>query len=315
LVDTAVKNPVLAANGQDLTYYDAPTGFFYTITSDGQKKLFSDLPFKNVSNAVWSPNRQKAILEYPDGSKLIYDFAQKKSITLPSHWKDFTFSNDNNQIAFKDMRLDPENRFLSVADTNGGSYRQIERLGKEDQDVYISWSPNNQYVALYREPLDAARSKVYPVGFNGENFTALIVEGRDLRFKYSPSGNKMVYSVFNSASNYNPGLWVVNTDPEILGTGRNYLDIQTWADKCTFSAEDVVYCAVPRNLDMGSGFRPDFADTKPDDIYKIDLAAGTKELLAQPLFPSTIDQLIISQDGKTLYWQEKATGQIKEMNL
>jgi hypothetical protein len=315
LVDTAVKNPVLATNGQDLIYYDTPTGFFYTVTPDGQKKLFSDLPFKNVSNSVWSPNKQKVVLEYPDGSKIIYDFVQKKSVTLPSHWKDFTFSNDSNQIAFKDMRLDPENRFISVADTTAGNYQQIERLGKKDQDVYITWSPNNKYVALYRESYDADRSEVFPIGFQGENFRSLMVEGRDLRFIWTPSGNRMIYSVFNSRSNYNPNLWVTNTSPDLLGTGRNSLDISTWADKCTFASENVLYCAVPRSLAMGSGFRPDFADTTPDDIYKIDLATGTKELIAQPLFPTTVDKLMVSEDSKILYWQEKNTGKIKKMNL
>ncbi len=310
-----VKNPVLATNGQNLDYYDAQTGLFYTITPDGQKTLLSDAVFKNVDNVTWAPNNQKAILEYPDGSNIVYDFVQKKSVTLPSHWKDFTFSNDSSQIAFKDMRIDPADRYLSVTDTNGNGYRQIERLGEEDANVHISWAPNDKYVALFNQSVSASTSEVYPIGFNGENYRKFTVEGRDFRFDWSPSGDKIIYSVFNSASDYKPSLWVVNTSPDFLATGRSKLEIDTWADKCTFASEDTVYCAVPQTLDTGSGFRPDFADTTPDDIYKINITTGAKELVAQPLFPSTIDKLIVSQDNKTLYWLEKSTGQIKKMNL
>ncbi len=315
LFSEATLNPTLAANGKDLLYYDKQTGFFYSITPDGEKKLYSDIAFKNVSNVTWSNNTQKAVLEYNDGSKAIYDFSQKKSVTLPSQWKDFTFSNDSNQIAFKNMRVDPENRYIAIADTNAGNYQQIEPIGTKDADVYITWSPNNKYVALYRESIDGDRAEVYPIGFNGENFKNFRVEGRDLRFAWSPSGNKLVYSVFNSRSDYNPSLWVTNSDPDLLGTGRTSLEIKTWADKCVFASEATIYCAVPKQLDSGTGFRPDLADNTPDEIYAINVQTGAKALLAQPLFPTTINKLIVSEDKKTLYWWEKNTDQIKEIKL
>jgi len=315
IVRTPSQSPVLATNGNDLIYYDGQMGFFYTVTPTGEKKLFTDQPFKNVSNAVWSPNRQKVILEYPDGSNLIYDLNQKKSVTLPAHWKDFVFSNDGKQIAFKDMKLDLENRYLAVADTNGGSYKPIEQIGDKDADVFVTWSPTNDYIAMYRESLDGDRSDVYPIGFNGENYQKLTVEGRDLRYVWAPSGNKLLYSAFNSVSNYNPTLWVVNSSPDLLGTGKNSLGIQTWADKCTFASENEIYCAVPESLPSGTGFLPDLASTTPDNFYKINVATGAKEVLAQPIFPTTVSKLIISEDGKTLYWLDKNTNLINKMDL
>jgi hypothetical protein len=304
-----------ASNGQDMNYLDKNTGIFYTLKPNGEKLKLSDMNFTNVSNVVWSPNSQKAVIEYADGSKIIYDFTQKKYITLPSQWKDFSFSLDGKQIAFKDMKLDPEDRYISVADTNGGNYIQIERIGSKDADVYVDWSPNNSYVALYRESIDSDRSEVYPIGLNGENFTSFRIEGRDPRFEYSPSGNSLLYSAYNINSDYKPTLWIVSTNPSTLGTGRDKIQLDTWADKCSFASDTIVYCAVPKNLDTGAGFRPDLADSTSDQFYKIDLTTNTKQIIAQPLYPTTVNNLIVSPDGKSLIWTEKISGEIKKMSL
>ncbi len=307
--------PSLSSNGTDLVYYNANNGFFYNITPDGTKTLISDIAFKNVEKVTWAPNSKQAVMEYPDGSNVIYDINKKTTITLPTHWKDFTFSPDSSKIAFKAMKLDPEDRYIAISDTNGGNYRQIEALGDEDENVAITWSPNNQYVAMFIKGLDADRSEIYPIGFNGENFKAVRIEGRDPRYVFSPTGNKLLYSSYNSASSYNPTLWVVNSTPDLLGTGRTKLDLDTWADKCTFGGDNIIYCAVPKTLDLGSGFIPSMADSQPDNIYKINLMTGSKELIAQPLFDTSIGKMVISQDKTILYAWDKNSGQIKEIRL
>ncbi|MDD5341684.1 MAG: hypothetical protein PHC97_04625 [Patescibacteria group bacterium] len=315
LESDSTLSPTFAVNGKDVNYLDVNTGLFHTLKPDGTKVKLSDSNFANVSTVVWSPDSSRAIITYSDGSKILYNFNKKTFVTLPSQWQDFSFSKDGNNIAFKDLKIDPEDSWLAMANTDGSGYQQIERLGDKANDVYVQWSPNNSYVALYRAPLDADRSEVYPIGKNGENYNSFRIEGRDPRFVYSPNGNTLLYSAYNISSAYKPTLWIVNSDPANLGTGRNALAVDTWADKCTFTSETLVYCAVPNSLDIGAGFRPDLADSTPDQFYKIDLTTGSKQLIAQPLFPTTVDKLMVSPDGKSLIWTEKNTGKIKEMNL
>lgn len=315
LEDAAINSPSLSNNGTDLIYYNNETGFFYRTTPDGQKQLFSDIPFKNVENATWSPNNQQVVLEYPDGSNVIYDFKNKRSTTLPAHWEDFVFSPQGNQLAFKDLRVDPNNRYIAVVNADGTGYRRIEALGENEDYVYMTWSPNDEYVALYREPFDGYRNTIYPIGFNNENFRSFTVEGSDLRFTWKPNGDKLLYSVYSAQSDYKPTLWLVNTTPDLLATGRKNLGIKTWADKCTFASETTAYCAVPRSLETGIGFRPELANGVPDDIYKIDITTGSQELVAEPLFSTSIKELIISQDGKYLYWVDNNTGKLRKINL
>jgi hypothetical protein len=88
----------LSANGSDLLYYNKSDGKFYRLTKDGQASLLSDTIFHDVQKITWSPNKNKAILEYPDQAKIIYDFQNNKQVSLPSHWKDFNFSPDGSKI-------------------------------------------------------------------------------------------------------------------------------------------------------------------------------------------------------------------------
>lgn len=316
LESNLISSPNLADNGKDLIYLDKTDNLLYRlIPESGQKQIITDQTFNNVSNIVWSKSMDKAVFEYPDGGNIVYDFKTNKSVTLPSHWKDFDFSPTGEQLVFKNMMLDPEERYISIVDANGSNFTEIEALGEKDSDVYISWSPNNKYIALYREGLDASRSEIYPIGLNNENFVSLRVEGRDPRYVWSPNGNQLLYSVFNSNSDFKPLLWIVSSDPATLGTGRHSLGVYTWANKCTFATESIVYCAVPRTLEVGSGYLPSLADNTPDDFYRINLISGTKTLIAEPIFATTVEKLFVAEDQSSLYWQEKNSGQIKEIKL
>jgi len=93
----------LSSNGSDLQYHDAIDGKFYRITKDGEIFALTDKIFHNVSDITWSPDKNKAILEYPDGANIIYDFTNDKQVTLPKHWKDFDFSPDGDQLVIKSM--------------------------------------------------------------------------------------------------------------------------------------------------------------------------------------------------------------------
>ncbi|NTU99470.1 hypothetical protein HGA64_05725, partial [Candidatus Falkowbacteria bacterium] len=94
LVQDSTLAPTLSSNGNGLQYYNQNDGKFYRVTPDGQAVALSDKVFHSVESVTWSPNKNKAVLEYPDGANIIYDFDKQKQITLPSHWKDFSFSPD-----------------------------------------------------------------------------------------------------------------------------------------------------------------------------------------------------------------------------
>jgi len=315
LTTAKAYQPTLAADGNNAVYYDKTTGRFYKITPDGKTSPLSDKVFFEVENITWSPNKEKAVLEYPDGANIVYDFTTDKQVTLPSHWRDFSFSPNNQQLVLKSLGADAENRWLAVANADGSQAQKIEHLGDKDATVYPDWSPNNQIIAMYSEDKDFDRQNLFFVGLNNENFELTVIEGRGFQEQWSTKGDRLLYSVYSSASDYKPTLWIVEAQGEQIGQNRRDLRLQTWADKCTFSDNDTIYCAVPKNLQTGAGiFSTDLNDS-PTDIYKIDLKTGFKTKIAAPEGNHNIDQIIITQNGNDLYFTSKTDGRLYNIRL
>ncbi len=261
-----------------LRYYNQSDGKFYQVMPDGTTKAMSDSVFYNVSNVTWAKTADKAVLEYPDQSKIIYNFETQKQVTLPKHWEEFSFSPDSTEIAAKSIGLSPENRWLLTVSDDGTGTQLIEPMGENQDKVLIDWSPSRQTVAFSftGKPLGLYRKEVLLVGLNHENFKSLVVEGLGFTPKWSPTGNQLMYSVYSQRSDLKPEIWVTNSYGNEIGSNRRNLELNTWPDKCTFAGDSTLYCAVPRNLPQGAALKPEIAAGTTDDLYKIDLKTGLK---------------------------------------
>lgn len=315
LTQTLANDVTLAPNGQDLFYYNPQDGKFYRLGPDGKLTQLSNEVFHDVSNVYWSPNKNQAILEYPDNYKIVYDFEKQKQIaTLPRHWQDFSFSPDGSRFAGKSLGLDSNNRWLMVANNDGSGAQTVELLGDNADKVQVDWSPNNQMVATYTESKDFDKQTLFFVGQHGENFKSLTIDGRGLQSQWSPQGNRLLYSVYSSDSDYKPTLWLADLQGDNL-LGKKNLTINTWAEKCGFYDNETVYCAVPQKLESGSGLSPETARTTPDDIYKINLTSGLVDKLNVSTYGHSAEKITLSKDGQYLYFTDINDGRLYQINL
>ncbi|PIR76741.1 MAG: hypothetical protein COU32_00455 [Candidatus Magasanikbacteria bacterium CG10_big_fil_rev_8_21_14_0_10_42_10] len=305
VIDTPVSNATPDANGA-AKFYNNIDGKFYRINADGSVTALSDTTFFNVSNVTWSPAREEAIIEYPDGANIYYSFDTKTQTTLPTHWQDFSFDKTGNDIVAKSIGFSEENRWLIVSDPQGKTVTPVEPLGKNADKVIVDWSPSGDVIALSRtgEAIAADRQEVLLVGQHGENFKSIVVEGRDLRTKWSPDGEKLLHSVYSARDGYIPELWIVGASGDAIGSGRKLLGVNTWADKCTFADSRYVYCGVPTTLETGSGFVPALADGTPDNIIRIDTQTGLKQPIGTD-GTHTVNDMFVNDDGHTLYFTDK----------
>jgi hypothetical protein len=319
LIDNAVKGLMLAGNGVDAMYYNTADKRFYRISPNGKPSMLIDKRFYDIDNVAFSRSKDKAVIEYPDGANVAYNFTTGAQITLPQHWEEFTFSKRTESLAFKSLGINPENNFLAIGNADGSGSKIIEELGENEQKVKIDWSPDDVVVALYTDPLSDQTSgeqqEVVFLGKNEENFKSMLVEGYNFENKWSKTGDRLMYSVHSSRSDFKPEIWIANSQGNAIGSGRRNLRLETWAHKCDFENNGVVYCGVPDSIAEGVGFYPELNNHIPDKIYRIDLKTGAKTLVAIPDGNYTVQQMNVSEDGKYLYFMDVNTGKLHKINL
>lgn len=318
LTTGAVYNAVLSDDGASINYYNASDGRFYTINADGEVVALSDKQFPEAENVEWNKDSEKALIEFPDGSNIIYDFSAEKQVTLPTHWEDFDFSPTSDEIIGKSVALDENNRWLVIASDDGSQVQAIQELGENEDKVDVNWSPNNQVVAFAKTANSSSsnldRNVIYPVGKNQENFKGLVVEGLNFDSLWSPNGKQLLYSVTGSYSDDKPLLWVVDATASTMGDNRTSLGLNTWVDKCTWFSSSEVYCAVPIHLPANAGLQRALYQDEPDALYLLNLNTGRASLVAIPEEETSMNDLWVSDDESMLYFTN-TSGQLELLKL
>lgn len=316
LSEDKVSGLFTSSNG--VKYYDQQKQQFFRINGQGEPELLADKKFFQVENILWAPNDDKAILEYPDGSNVLYNFRTGKQVTLPIELENFSFDPSGQKIVASWIGSQTEDNWLVVANDDGSGLALVEQIGDQINDVQVGFSPDGQVAALYRKSYDLQRQEVFPIGLHGENLRSFIAQGSGFESTWSPEGNSLLYSVYSDTTDYLPNLWVTNGKTSALGDLKVSLNVATWPDKCSFSSENSLYCAVPQGLPRGAGLYPEVADSYTDNFYYIDLNTGTKTLIASPVGSTggyTAYNLHLSADGSILYFTDQNTGSLQSIRL
>lgn len=321
--------PIAERDAQGLTpvsggfgYYDGTTGELFRLTPDGlTRSAVGGKTFPGADSVVWSPDGQKVVLAFPDDSQVVYDLEKRQQVTLPSEAQDVVFSPDSQSLAYKFLGRDQDDRYLTVTNADGSNAKFIEKLGDRAHQVDVDWSPNRQVVATFARGATATQQEVIFLGQNNENFPSATVAGRGFQSRWAPDGQSILYTVRTPDSLDNPTLWIMDGRPESLGQRQVSLGLETFVDKCAFApGGSSVYCAVPEFLPEGAGLVPEVARGIPDDLYRIDLRTGSRQLVARPTdatgslqFSAT--DLVVSTNEEFLYFRDAPTGSVRQVRL
>lgn len=312
-------SPIISGN--NLISFNSSDGSFYKIDlSTGDKNLLTNDTFKGASNIVWAPTTNLAVIEFPDGTNVVYDFTKTKQYVLPKEWYDFSFQKDGEKLAFMIDSTNYDNRWLAISNIDGSGLTGIEPLGNNADKVDVMYSPNEQMIALSRtgDPVGMFQQSVLLIGLNHENFNDLLVEGRGFHPLWSKSGDKIVYDAYNKETSYKPNIWAVNATADNAGTNSKSLNLSTWVSKCSFNSDGtLLYCAVPRDMPEGAAMFPEMMSEAKiyDDIYVVNIYTGYKKLVAKPNQDVLISKVLLSNDDKILYYQDSVTGDLYSMKL
>jgi len=321
IVTTSVQAAEPVKSGAGIRFYDETRDKFYRVDDFGSSIELSEQTFPQATDIAWSPTEDKAIITFPDASKILYDFDSDSQITIPKDWDDIEFSPTGTKVAFKNLSENEGDRWLAIANPDGSEIQLVESLGDKAKDVDVNWSPNGQVVALFRESTTGTAQEVYPIGIYNENFKSVTTNGRGFEGTWSSDGSQLLYSVFSADTNYNPMLYLVDASGDYTGGNNMKLSLKTWSYKCTFSENaQAAYCAVPKLLKTGSGLAPEVTENTNDIIYKIDTNTGSKSILAIPDFEGSdedynISSVFLSNDEQYLYLINSYTGNVHSIQL
>jgi hypothetical protein len=312
LVEGVSQGIAPTADGTGARFYNPVDGKFYRAYPDGRIVAMSDTAFMNVESVTWGNESDQAVLAFPDGSKIHYDFQTGKQETLPKHWEDFDFSADDRSVIAKSEAISPESRYLVISDPDGKNPRAVQPLGESGDKVHSAWTGGNDVVAYSEtgEALGYDRQQIILLGKNNENYPGLVVEGRGFTPLWSPSGQKILYSAWTVDNGYRPELWVSGGSPDTVNKNRVKLELQTWATKCVWANEDLIYCAVPLEMPRGAGLQPSLFANLEDRVIKIDLKTGQKTDLGQPEGNPSMRNLVVTKDGTELIYTDASTGKM-----
>ena len=108
---------------------------------------------------------------------------------------------------------------------------------------------------------------------------------------------------------------MVSAQGDSIGQNRRELNLDTWADKCTYTGSSVAFCAVPKELPAGAGLQRSLAFGVPDRVYRIDTKTGSAVTVGEPSSPTSMTNLQVSADGSTLFYQDAKSGTLQYFRL
>lgn len=306
LTQGSVLAPSRGTTSTGAMYYDPSDGYFYRIERNGELSQYSSASFPNAENVKFDPTLQNAVLEFPDGTNILYNFDNNRQITMPAHWESFDFSPNGGEVIAKAIN-DANNSALVVMSTDGSRAYPLQDMGGNADKVDVNWSPSGEFVAFSNTgpaQLGFGRRSMLLIDQSGEAPGSIIIDGTNFSSQWDPDGSHVLYSTSSYEAEDRPNLWYVKASGQDIGTGRKSLDVATWAEKCTFKDDNTLLCGVPREIEPWEGSSPLY-NTSVDDLYEISVLTGRKTLLASPTITTRMFSPTLSDDGSTFYYTDQ----------
>ena len=313
LSDEAVIGPTFDEKSQKIFYYKKSDGHLVSNSiGGGSEETVSNLTILNILEALWSPDKKKAIIIYQDGSAL------KKFITEATSTPKVTFLPQESTAP----AWSPDGKSIWWLAQQNGTYTLISAdiSGKNQKKLGLSTPMPELTLSVIAPDLALLIPK-----------TASFFETPLFLFSSKTSVLNPVLTGFGllAISDPNPKTQnIVYTKTSRAGTldDLHFLDfksgkdtswpLKTLAVKCAFSRDSkLLFCAAPKDLPTRNlpeaWFEGKVSFT--DAIYRIDLTTGKAEEVFRE--GGDVTSLIASDDAKKLFFIDKKTGFLYGLSL
>lgn len=270
LSDTAAISP--AISGDKVMYYSKADGtLFETDFRGSSTKSLTNFKIPDIITSIWSYNNSKVINIYKENGnirKTMYDTSSNKATLLDSRIKFINFSTSQDKIVYQFIDNPLGINKISTSDPNGLNWKNIQNIRMENVKLY--W-PKEDTIAILTAPSGIVKGSLLSTTTdttNGGSLTKVLSELFGLTVKYSDDGKLLLYSQTDQYG-HSPSLYLLKEN-EISEDMR----LNTISDKCAFSKNNNIYCAVPSVINGSLILPDDFykgITSFSDSFFKIDI--------------------------------------------
>jgi len=237
LTDFSVISPVINKNQDRVLLYKKDGGSVYHIDFAGNQNKVSNITIVGLTDAIWSPIRDRAGVFYLDSEilKSFLHIGTSSVISFPRDITSFSWSPDGKQFAY----LIENNTDLSlfIVDASGKNSREVYKT--PIQDAQIQWITADK-IAFQTAPSGQANGFVFLYSLKNNSFIKFLGPRFGLTVRWSPDAANVLVGSTNSE-----GLQYALTLLNASGDEIQRLDFITLPEKCMWVNTKEFYCAVP----------------------------------------------------------------------
>lgn len=315
LSDVAAISPTISDD--KIFYYSKVSGNVFSTDFEGKSRnTVTNISIPNLITTLWSFDRSKAINIYKENEltkKVLFNFTSQKATQLDSRIKFINFSPNKDRIVYQFIDPSLNTNKIAVSDPDGLNWKSLQSIRMED--VKLFW-PKEDVVAILTAPSGLVKGSLLAINpDNGGALNKVISEIFGLTVKFSPDGNTILYSQTDQYG-HNPTLYTIKD-----GSSPDKMSVSTISDKCAFSINNNIYCAVPSKIN-GSLILPDdfYKNTAnfSDIFFKIDASNNRSSAIFDPTdlkYDFNASDLIVSPDESHIVFINKKDGLLYSIKI
>lgn len=309
LSDVPALSPALTKKEDKILYYQKEGGDLLTWDlAKSQSEKISHITIIGMTEAIWSPLRDRAAVFYIDNEtlKAFLHINNTSVAVLPQNMTSFSWSPDGKFIGYG---FEKDGKFnLATADAAGKNARTI--FSSPLRDLRMQWVTQDK-IALQSPPSGLAEGFLFTYSRANGTMNKLF-SSYGLLSLWSPDGAKIITS---SANGQGKNLSLVVRDAtgkELYVTG-----LATLPQKCVWVGSKEMYCAVPASYPAeavlpDSYLRGEFHTA--DRLVRIDLEKKEiRTVLNESNFD--IENLIITKKKDYIIFVDRNNGTLWRLKL
>lgn len=309
LTDFSVVSAALNKNESKILFYKKDGGDLFSSDFRGEnREKISNLTIVGISDAIWSPSKDRAAVFYLDQEtkKGFLHIGTSSVAILPQDIISFSWSPDGKFLAYltkKDTHTD-----LIVADSSGKNQKVV--FSSPILEANIQWITTDK-IALATAPSGLAEGFLFLYSRGIGSFNK-VVAANGLTALWSPDGNKIITASTNAAGK---DLHLVLQD----ASGKEIWTpaMQTFPEKCFWLSAKEFNCAAPRFISPRAVLPDEYLRGEISTTDRI-IAADTEKKILREIFNEgnfDISNLLATKDQSYLFFVNRKDGALWSYKL